>query len=164
MALRRAKVNNQVTGIKEIRDILEDILPKEANNLLRATVDGIAGEIRKVSVKNARNRGLQTVSRAIKSKRKKSPPGKPVSQVFVEHGQGARNDAWYWHFHEFGTAPRFSASGKSLGRIPERAFIRPAFQLIMKQLPKIIREQFQKKLTKRIAAVKKRMARDKVKK
>ena len=154
-------VLSEITGDKEIANILETIVPSEANNLMRSTVDGLAAEIKKKASRNARARGLPTVSKALKNKRKKSPPGKPVSEVFVQRGAGAKNDAWYWHFHEFGTAPRFTKSGKSAGRIPERPFIRPAFKSVMSNLPNTIREQFQKKLRKRIAAVQKKMAKSK---
>lgn len=157
--MAKPNVLSEVRGDKDIAHILETIVPSEANNLLRSTVDGVASEIKKKASIHARNRGLQTVSKALKNKRKKSPPDKPVSQVFVEHGSGAKNDAWYWHFHEFGTAPRFTKSGKSAGRIPERPFIRPAFDGVMANLPQTIREQFQKKLQKRIKAVQKKMAR-----
>lgn len=157
--MAKRNVLNEVHGDKEIAEILGSILPKEANNLLRSTVDGVAAEIKKKAARNARNRGLRTVSKAIKNKRKKSPPGKPVSQVYVQKGSGAKNDAWYWHFHEFGTAPRYTKSGKYAGRITERPFIRPAFDSVMAVLPNVIREQFQKKLSSRIKSVKKQMAR-----
>ena len=151
-------VLSEITGDKDIAKILETIVPSEANNLLRSTTHGIATEINKKARRNARARGLPIMAKALKSKRKKSPPNKPVSEVFVEHGSGAKNDAWWWHFHEFGTAPRFTKSGKSAGRIPERPMIRPAFKSVMSNLPSTIREQFQKKLQKRIAARQKQMA------
>ena len=153
---------SEILGDKEIADILGNILPKEADNLLRSTVDGIAGEIKKRASANARGKSFQTISKALKNKRKKSPPGKPVSQVFVEHGKSAKHDAWYWHFFEFGTANRVIKRGKfagrAVGKIREQPFIRPAFQSVIGKLDQVIREQFQKKLTKRIAAVQKKMA------
>ena len=72
----------EIFGDKEIVNILANVLPKEANNLMRSTMDGIAGEIKKKAAANARNRGFLTIAKAIKSKRKKSPPLKPVSVVF----------------------------------------------------------------------------------
>ena len=152
-------VVSEIRGDKEIARILETVVPKEANNLLRSTNLGIAGEIKKKAAANARNRGLPTVSKALKHKRKKSPPEKPVSVVIVEHGGGAKHDAWYWHLFEFGTASRVVKTGKFagrlVGRIRETPFIRPARDAIFAKLPQIIREQFQKKLTKRIAKIQK---------
>ncbi|NIQ01589.1 MAG: hypothetical protein GWM98_15390 [Nitrospinaceae bacterium] len=152
-------VVSEIEGIDEIAEVLKTVVPKEANNLLRATVDGVAGEIRKKARANARTHGLRTISKAIKSRRKKSPPGKPVSQVFVEHGAGAKHDAWFWHFHEFGTDIRFIETGRLagqfVGRVTERAFIRKGFKSVTNRLDLTLREQFQKKLTKRIERVKK---------
>ena len=124
-------------------------------------MDGIASEIKKDARANARSKGFRTISKAIKSKRKKSPPGKPVSQVFVEHGTGAKNDAWFWHFFEYGTANRVIKRGKwagrPVGKIKEQPYIRPAYDSNIAKLPQVMREQWQKKLNKRIAAVQKKM-------
>lgn len=152
-----------IRGIEEIAHILDTILPKEANNLLRSTTDGIASEIAKKARTNARNRRIPAdIPKAIKHRRKKSPPDKPTSIVFVEHGRGAKHDAWYWHFWEFGTVTRVIKTGKFAGRIVgrifEQPFIRPAIDAIVAKLPQIIREQFQKKLSARIKTVKKKMA------
>jgi len=152
----------EIFGIEEISHILGDILPKEANNLMRSTMDGIAGQIKKKAATNARNRGLQTISKAIKNRRKKSPPERPVSIVFVEHGRGAKHDAWFWHFFEFGTASRIIKTGKfagrAVGRIQETPFIRPAKDVIIANIENITKEQFNKKLSARIKAVQKKAA------
>jgi len=151
----------EIRGIEEVAHVLDTIIPREANNLLRSTTNGIAGRIRDKAQANARTLGFQSISKAIKSRRKNSPPEKPIAVVFVEKGQGAKSDAWYWHFFEFGTDIRFVKSGpyagRIVGRIPERPFIRPARDAILAKLPEVIREEFQKKLTKRIAAVQKKL-------
>jgi len=158
MAGRNVNALNTVIGDKDIAKILKDVLPKEANNLLRSTIDGIGSEIKKKASQNASNLGLRTISKAIKNKRKKSPPGKPTNIVFVEHGSGARNNAWYWHFHEFGTAQRHTKEGKPSGRLPERPFIRPARDAVAANLDQVAREQFQKKLSNRIKTLKRKRA------
>lgn len=145
----------KITGIKEIKDILENIVPKVAENLLRTTNFAIASEVKTQAAKNARNNGLPTVAKALKAQRKNSPPDKPISVVVVEHGAGAKFDAWYWHFHEFGTAPRFTA-GQPTGRITEKGFIRKAKNNVSAKLDVIIKEKFQKQLVKKIKAVQKK--------
>ena len=160
MSIRRTGF--EIKGDKEIANILTEILPKEANKLLASTTDGVASEIKKLAARNARNRGFKTISKAIKSRRKKSPPEKPTSIVFVEHGTSVKWDAWFWHFMEFGTAPRVIQPGKwagrPVGRIKETPYIRPAFEAVIAKLPQTIREQFQKKLSARIKTLKKKAA------
>ena len=152
----------EIFGIQEISKILSDVLPREAENLMRSTMDGIASEIRKKAAANARNRGLRTIAKAIKSRRKKSPPRKPVSLVFVEHGRQAKHDAYFWHFFEYGTDLRVIQTGKyagrAVGRIQEQPYIRPAKDAIISNIDNITKEQFNKKLSSRIKAVQKKAA------
>jgi len=155
MANKGVQSGFQITGIEEVKAILEEVVPKEAENLNRSTMFAIASEVKKLSALNARAQGLQLISKAMKAERKKSPPERPISVVIVQHGPGAKFDAWYWHFHEFGTAPRFT-NGKPSGRITEKGFIRKGKNRVSANLDGIIREKFQKVLTKRIKAVQKR--------
>lgn len=137
----------ELLGGKEMEDVLERILPKHARNLARATVNGIAAEGRKEARRNApKDKG--TLRRAIKSKRRRSPPDKPVAEVYVEHGNDVRNDAFYWHFVEYGTSGKTSQ--------PEQPFVRPAIDTIRANLPDIMRKQFASKLE---AAAKREMKR-----
>jgi HK97 gp10 family phage protein len=146
-----------VRGDKEIAEFLRTIQPKFANSLLRSTNFAVAGEIAKKAKANAKENGLQTVSRAIKAKRKKSPPDKPVSTVYVQHGGGAKDDAWYWHFHEFGTVVRYRKDGVSLGRISEKRFIGRAFDAVMADMRNILREKFTKQLQKKVRSEQKKV-------
>lgn len=138
----------EITGTEDVQKILDDIAPKHARNLMRATIHGVASQIAKDAKKNApRNTG--TLKKAIKAKRKKSPPDRPVSDVYVTHGANAKNDAYYWRFVERGT------SGPTAQ--PERPFIRPAAEKARANFEAILAEQFGKKLEKALArAAKKR--------
>jgi len=156
MANKGVQSGFKITGIAEVKKILEDVIPKEAANLNRSTMFAIATEVKTLSALNARVDGLQTISKAVKAERKNSPPEQPISVVIVQHGAGAKYDAWFWHFHEFGTAPRFTA-GQPTGRITEKGFIRKAKNRVSANLEVIIKEKFQKVLTKRIKSVQKRM-------
>lgn len=132
-----ARASMELLGADDLEEILETILPRHARNLARATVNGIAAEGRKQARANApKDKG--TLKKAIKNKRRRSPPDKPVAEVYVEHGNDVKNDAFYWHFVEYGTAGKTSQ--------PEQPFVRPAIDYVRGNLPSIMREQFVKKL------------------
>lgn len=129
-----------IEGLPEIQDILERAGPRHSYNLMRATVQSVAGVI----AKDAKSRApidSGELKKSIKAKRLKSPRLNPQSGVYVEHGQGAKFDAFYWKFIEFGTN-----GVDGVGRIPEKPFIRPAAADARSNYPEMIREQFGKKL------------------
>ena len=120
----------QVVGDSEVMDILKSIAPKEARNLARATIFGVAQRIAKgakqrVKVDNGKLR------KGIFAKRDKSPPDRPTSSVRF------KDEAYYWRFVEYGTE-----KGNNL---QSRPFLRPARQDVVGDLPNILREEFQKK-------------------
>lgn len=124
----------QVVGIDEVKRTLEQVAPKHANNLMRATIQGIASEIAKDSKKNA-PRDSGNLKKAIKAKRKKSPKTRPVSEVQVTQGSSVRYDAFYWRFVEYGTV-----------KTSAQPFIKPAEERVSNDLPRITTELFGKKL------------------
>jgi HK97 gp10 family phage protein len=130
----------EVVGDKEVEKILESIAPKEAKNLMRSTIHGVASRITKgAKARVKRDSGL--LRKSIYTKREKSPPHRPVSSVrFREKG-------FYWRFVEHGTK-----------NVPARPFLAPARLEVQGNLSKILREEFQAKLEKRIKAVLKRQA------
>lgn len=134
----------KVIGIEEVDKILSDIAPRHANNLMKATIHGVAGEIRDNAKKEApKDEG--TLKRAIKAKRRRGLPGKPLSEVRVEHGNDARHDAFYWRFLEYGTVNHEA--------VP---FISPAIEAVRADMVNIIRAQFGKKLEKALARERKK--------
>lgn len=133
----------EVVGDKEVMAILDSIAPKEARNLARSTIHGIASRITK-GAKQRVSVDKGTLRKGIYTKRDKSPPDRPVSTVrFKPH-------AFYWRFVEYGTE-----KGNNLQAKP---FLRPAKQEVMGNLNQILREEFQKKLTARINRVLKQQA------
>lgn len=121
-----------ISGVKSIQEILEEIAPKYSRNLMRSTVHGIAGTIAKDARKNVPvDSGL--AKSAIKTRRRRSRPDKPVSEVYVVRSGG--KDAFYWRFVEYGTQTQ-----------QERQFFRPAFERAKANLDEIMLEQFGKKL------------------
>lgn len=143
------KAGFEITGTDDILKVLNDIAPRHAANLMRATVHGIAGKIAADARENAPYL-TGTLKKAIKHKRKKSRPEAPVSEVFVEHGNDVKNDGFYWRFQEYGT------SGKT--SIPERPFIRPAVDRAKANIKELLVSEFGKKLEKALAREAKKKA------
>lgn len=128
-----------ITGVEEIREILSELAPRHARNLLRATVHGMASEVAKETKSNIKSSVTErtgTLRKAVKSKRRKSPPDAPVADVIFTQGKGAKHDGYYWRFLEHGTA-----------RVPKaHRFVERAVAKINSRSAEIVREVFMKKL------------------
>lgn len=129
----------KVTGIDELRDTLKNIAPKEARNLMRATIQAVAKDIAK-DVKNNAPEDKGILKKAIKAKRKKSHPNNPISQVLVGSGKREKYDAYYWVFVEYGTR-----------LIPPTPFVGPAKLRAQANMPERLKNEFGKKLEKALA-------------
>lgn len=128
-----------VIGLDALENVLAEIAPKQAQNLMRATVYSVASKVGKSAKKKAPKK-TGNLRKAIKTKRKKSPPDRPVSEVSVEHGKNAKSDAFYWHFHEYGTS-----------KMQATPFILPAKEEVLSNATALLREEFGKKLEKAMA-------------
>lgn len=124
----------EISGFEETEKIMESIAPRHAASIARTTVHSIAGEIKKEGKANAPKRD-GVLKKAIKHKRKRSVSWRPRSDVYVEHGKGAKNDAWYWHFIEFGT-----------NKQPSQPFFLPIYNKYKSNINKIWKETFFVKL------------------
>lgn len=143
-----SKSGIQIYGIEDIDQVLTKVTPRHSRNLMRATVQAVASR----TAKDARKRAPKesgTLRKAIKARRRKSAPSRPRSEVYVEHGQGAKNDAFYWRFVERGTM-----AGQK-----ERPFLRPAMDATNADLNNILREEFGKKLESALKRERKKSAR-----
>jgi HK97 gp10 family phage protein len=129
----------EVVGLEEVNEILGQLTEKNARNLSRALIHGLASKVAKEAKKKVPEGRTRTLKKAIKAKRKKSPPDKPVSDVYVENGKSAKHDAFYWHMVEYGTGGPVPQ--------PEQPFLRPARDYVQANMPIIIEEEFTKKLT-----------------
>ena len=128
-----------IDGLEELSHIFDAVGPREARNLNRATIHGIAA----VTAKDAKDKAPKdkgTLKKAIKAKRRRpKDPDKPFSDVVVEHGKDAKHDAFYWYMVEYGTTTQ-----------PARPFMQPAIDQVRPNIPAIYKEQFFKKLAQRI--------------
>lgn len=89
-----------ITGVDDINRILGDIAPRQGLNIMRATVHGVAGEIRddaKANMQDHEDTG--TMRKAVKAKRERGAPGQVASTVRVGPS------GFYWRFEEYGDGP-----------------------------------------------------------
>lgn len=124
----------KLDGLQEVYKMFDDIAPRDARNLNRAAVHGLAGVVRDEARQNApRDEGV--LKKAIKSvRRRPKNPDFPFSDVMVTHGRSVKNDAFYWRFVEYGTVDQ-----------PARPFLQPAVDNLRGQVSAIYTEQFMKK-------------------
>jgi len=141
----------EVIGLEDIKKVLEELAPKHARNLSRAMVHGMASETAKEAKKRVPKK-TGRLRKAIKAKRRRGKPGQPVSDVIVESGKNAKNDGFYWRFVEFGTGGPVPQ--------PEQPFLRPAKDMIQSNMPKIVEEQFTKKLAAAVKREQKKIAKN----
>ena len=126
----------EVIGVKELEKILEEIAPRHARNLMRATVHAVAGKVKK-EIKDRTPRDTGNLKQSLTTKRRRSKPDQPISDVIFKSNKA---DGFYWRFIEHGTTD-----------LPERPFVRPAKELIFSKMPQIMREEFGKKLERLLA-------------
>jgi len=137
-----------IEGVEDIQNLLTKIAPNHARNLMRSTVHAMASTVAKEAKTKVPGDGTGTLKKAIKTKRKKSRPDKPISEVIVEHGNDARHDAFYWRFVEYGT------TGKTAQRA--RPFIAPAVETLRQNFNSTMVREFGKKLEKKLASERKK--------
>lgn len=142
----------ELIGLDDIQDVLGDLLPKEANNLSRTFVFGLAQEAAR-EIKKGVPVDDGTLKKSIKAKRRRGKPGQPVADVIATQGKGAKYNGFYWRFVEHGTG----------GDNPQPAqpFVRPAKDKIQANMPDIAHKVFIDKLAKQVARAKKRRSKSK---
>jgi HK97 gp10 family phage protein len=133
LAKHGGAVSMSIEGLDAVQDMLRDVAPREAKNLLRSTVHAVAGEVRKDMRKRApKDEG--TLRKAIVTKRDKPRGNRVSSSVVITHGKGTKNDAWYWHMVEWGTTEH-----------PAQPFLTPAVEAMRPQILGIYKREFGKK-------------------
>ena len=136
--MARAANGIEVVGTKFVRLQLEQFLPRESKSILRRSVARIAANLRKEMRKRApKDEG--TLRRAIISKRDRGTPTRVEASVWVTHGNGARHDAWYWHFIEFGTEQQLP-----------RPFATPVIEDARPKMPRIFEREIATQVVKQL--------------
>jgi HK97 gp10 family phage protein len=87
-----------LTGIDDVQTMLTKIAPRQAKNIMRATIHGVAGEIRN-DAKAVMPVDSGDMKRETKAKRERGRPGYIQSTVRVGR------KGFYWRFMEYGQGP-----------------------------------------------------------
>jgi len=121
-----------IRGVADVNRILAEIAPREALNLMRATVQGVASDLAK-RAKTDMPTDEGAMKRGTKAKRRRGRTGHVQSDVVIE-------GAFYWRFLEYGQGP----DGV------EHAMFLKALQSMRPEMSKVYTEQFAKKLIARL--------------
>lgn len=92
----------KVEGVKELRETLKTVMPREARGIARRTVTRIARDVRD-TIRDRIPAETGNLKKAIRSRRTRAPKDEASAGIFVTHGNEAKRDGWYWFFVEFGT-------------------------------------------------------------
>lgn len=127
-------------GISDIEKLLTDIAPRQAVNILRATVHSTATKIAK-DAKDAMPSDSGDMKKATRTKREQVKWGKLLSTVRVGP------EAFYWRFREYGQGPD--------GR--EDAMFMQAVAKFQGDMDRIFTEEFGKKFESALVRARKRI-------
>lgn len=111
-----------ISGADQVRDILRNIAPNEAKNLMRATVVDMAKQAARDARENA-PKDSGNLASAIGHKRDRGTRGTVSASV------GVAKSAFYWRFLEYGDGPdnvehaMFLKAAKTLEAEMERLFL-----------------------------------------
>jgi HK97 gp10 family phage protein len=134
----------EISGAKEIEQFLEELVPRQAANILRATVHGIAAEIGKEARKSAPVESGR-LKRSSKWRRRRAlNPMKPASEVYF------MSRAYYWRFVEHGTQGKQARAA--------RPFFNPAVQRIASDIDAVTNRSFTRVIQRRLRAELKKQA------
>lgn len=145
---KRGGITVSLTGLDELIELLGDVAPREAINIMTATIGGVARGMRD-EIREGAPSDTGTLKKSVWAEKKKGDRNTVVWHVNIGGG-GRKYDAWYWRFIEYGTG----ASAKGAHASPERPFVRPVVMKYNADMDNIIREKFGVAFTK---AVQKKM-------
>ena len=126
-------ISLELLGADDLQKTLADFAPKEARNILRATVQALAGKVRDELRKNVKQPTGQ-LRKSIRSVRRRGTENEIVSEV-----RGG-STAPYMLMLEFGTS-----------KTRAQPFIGPTVEQMRPDLLRFYREEFGKKFTASVA-------------
>lgn len=131
-----------ITGIADVNDVLMRIAPREAKNLMRATVFDVTKTVADTARENAPSDGAPlTLKPAIQPKRERG------SRDRIEATVRVASSAYFWRFLEYGQGPDNV----------EHAFFLKAIQALRPHMDYVYLEAFTRKLEARLARERKRL-------
>lgn len=129
----------KVVGLEDVAKTLTELAPKQAQNIMRSTVHGVAQQMAKEARKDMPV-DSGDLRRGTKAKRERATPGKVSSTVRVGGG------AYYWRFLEYGDGPDGVEYAFFLKRVID----------FRAKMESVLTEQFGKKLEAALARTSKR--------
>jgi HK97 gp10 family phage protein len=133
-------VTGSITGIADVNRMLQEIAPREARNILKATVHDIASQLAKSGKANS-SKAEGKLRKGIKAKRERGSKTGVESTVRVA-------GAFYWRYLEYGQGP----DGV------EHAMFLKALEAMRPDLDRVYLEAFVKKLEARMVRLRKKAA------
>lgn len=133
------KITTTLRGLDDVDNLLSKVAPNVAQNIMRSTVHGVAGQIAK-DAKGYMSVDTGTMKKATKPKRERQRGGRIMSTVRVGF------QAYYWRFREYGQGP----DGK------EDAMFMKAVAIFRANMNRIFLEQFGKKWEATLARARKK--------
>lgn len=132
-------MKQHVTGASEVANVFNSLAPREARNLMRATVGGVASRISR-RAKGLVARATNRLKKAIFVRRHRMRGDRVSASVAVRLGaRGAARGAFYWRFVEYGAKD-----------LPARPFLTPAAEEVRAELPQIVDEEMKKALVRQV--------------
>ena len=110
------RIDTELRGVEDVYRVLEQVAPRQARNIMRATVGGMAAELR-TEARRETPRDDGDLHRAIAVKRRR------IQNAMVRADVIVRRRAFYWRFVEYGTT-RLTANPfflRTLRRFESRA-------------------------------------------
>jgi len=93
------RIDAELRGVDDVYRVLDQIAPREARNIMRATVGGMATELNK-DAKDLAPMDEGDLVTSMKVKRRRIRDGQVRADLVVERR------AFYWRFIEYGTTKR----------------------------------------------------------
>jgi HK97 gp10 family phage protein len=127
----------KIEGLKDLEKALTDIGPKQAINITRGAVQGlamqVAKDIRKAATKDTKGRLKK--AKNIRSKRRRLRGDIAISDILADS-----RDIWFWRFVEHGTQ-----------RATAQPFVNPTVESWRPKMPAEYEKQIGKRLEKAMA-------------
>lgn len=125
--------------MEDVQDMLLNVTPREAKNILRRTTFALAGRVRarlkeRVPVDEA------DLQRSIKAKRDRGTRTMIEASVIADRSGGRTGKGYHWWWVEEGTV-----------KMPAQPYIVPSVEEIRPQVPQIYREDFGLHLERELA-------------
>lgn len=129
-----------VIGMRDLKNILTTVMPREAANITRRAVVRVAALVRD-DMRKATKADDPKMSKAIIHKRERGKPGLFEAGVYITAGKaGGTPPRRRWHWREFGSTKNTA-----------KPFVTPAVKRMEAKIPSLFREEVGRQLERELA-------------